>query len=98
MNRSKAIQGMYTTDGAGQEFLTAETEDLVAERLAAQGIDPSNMDADSYDRMFDEELIAMQSDAEDDYGSYLADQAESAAEDREYWANIPGGEADYTYG
>lgn len=96
--RSKATRGMFTADGAGQEFLTAETEDAIVERLEERGIVRGEVSDHEYDMAFEAELSALIEEAEDDYGEMMADRYEDAREDREYWANRPGGEADYMYG
>ena len=96
--RSKATRGMFTTDGAGREELTAATEDAVNERLEARGITRDNTDADTYDREFDLELHKLMEEAEDDYADYEVDRYEADMEDREYFDNLPGGRADYMYG
>lgn len=86
---------MFDTDGAGREELTAATEDAVNERLEARGITRDNTDANTFDREFDLELHKLMEEAEDDYADYEADRYEADLEDREYWMNRPGGEADY---
>lgn len=95
---SKATRGMFTSDGAGREELTGATEDAIIERLSERGIERDEVSAEEFDREFEIELTAYISEAEDDYAEAEYDRYESAREDREYWANQPGGEADYMYG
>lgn len=95
---SKATEKMYTSDGAGREEVTAAVEDEINRRLEAKGILPNNTDEVEYDQLWREELIALEEEVEDDYGERLADDYDAACEDRDFWANEPGGEADYMYG
>lgn len=95
---NKIKQKMYDSDGAGREFLTAEIEDAVHARLEARGFTAEELGQAAYDRMFDEELILLQSEAEEDYQEFLLDQHESYLASEEFFMNRPGGEADYMYG
>lgn len=96
--RNKATQNMYDTDGAGREFFCASTEDQVNARLEAKGFTVESMGKDAYDRLYDEELMAMVAESEGDYAEMLADNHESFLDNEEFFINQPGGEADYVYG
>lgn len=96
--QNKATKGMYDTDGAGRELLTGATEDAVHYRLEQRGFSVAELGQSAYDRMFDEELMSMQTEAEDSYAEFMEDCNQSFREREEYFMNLPGGEADYQYG